>query len=121
MFRRSSNSTENKGPISLEWIDFCFLKNGEKHRTDKYYCMNEMNPTLVVRRGLPFCFHLKFNREFEKDKDHVSFMFKLAGNNQQFNTFNSIKYDLELINIVYKMDCVKTLSKCCRIMILGYT
>lgn len=94
VFRRSSNSTEDKGPISLEWIDFCFSKNGEKHRTDKYYCMTQMNPTLVVRRGLPFCFHLKFNRDFEKDKDNVSFMFKLAGNNQQFNIFNSIKYRL---------------------------
>lgn len=80
VFRRSKNKT-NIPPLNLEWIDYCYQKNGQKHRTDKYYCMRGNNPTLVVRRGLPVCFHLKFDREFDKANDSVSFMFKLAGNN----------------------------------------
>jgi len=80
VIRRSPNTT-NMSPLNLEWINYCFVKNGQKHRTDKYHCMNEMNPTLVVRRGLPICFYLKFDREFDKANDSVSFIFKLAGNN----------------------------------------
>lgn len=77
--RRSANTTD-KGPLVLEWINYCFTKNGQKHRSDMYYCMNEKHPTLVVRRGLPICFYLKFDREFDITTDNVSFMFKLAGN-----------------------------------------
>lgn len=77
MIRRSPNTTD-MGPLNLEWINYCFVKNGQKHRTDKYYCMYERNPTLVVRRGLPICFYLKFDREFDMANDSVSFMFKLA-------------------------------------------
>lgn len=77
--RRSAN-TSGQGPLNLEWINYCFTKNGQKHRSDMYYCMNERNPTLVVRRGLPICFYLKFDREFDITTDYVSFMFKLTGN-----------------------------------------
>lgn len=74
------DATDSAGPLNLEWINYCFSKNGQKHRTDKYYCMYDRNPTLVVRRGLPICFYMKFDREFDVSNDNVSFVFKLAGN-----------------------------------------
>jgi len=83
VIRRTLNTT-GMGPLNLEWINYCFVKNGQKHRTDKYSCMYERNPTLVVRRGFPICFYLKFDREFDMANDSVSFMFKLAGNNYSF-------------------------------------
>lgn len=86
--RRFSNSSELP-PLHLEWIDYCFQKNGQKHRTDKYYCMSDRTPTLVVRRGIPICFHLKFDRDYDMSVDNVSFMFKLGG-----------KYEINLYSYV---------------------
>lgn len=77
-----SMDLNNPGPIEIDWINYNYEKNGENHNTDKYYCMNQEHSTLVVRRGLPISFLLKFSRKFNKKKDRISFVFKFTGNNQ---------------------------------------
>jgi len=74
--------SNNPGPIEIDWINYNFEKNGEKHYTNKYYCMSQEQSILVVRRGLPISFFLKFSRKFNRKKDRISFIFKFTGNDK---------------------------------------
>lgn len=99
---RHPRDENDQGPLNLEWINFCFPKNGQKHRTDKYYCMRDTEPTLVVRRGIPICYYLKFDREFDIKTDNVSFVFKLAGKNHTLVQINALySFDIKEFKFLF--------------------
>ncbi|CAH0557745.1 unnamed protein product [Brassicogethes aeneus] len=61
-------------------INPCISRNGTDHHTEKFDLMTrEIDPQLVVRRGQPFYLNITLSREYNPEKDAVSFVFTLDG------------------------------------------
>lgn len=61
-------------------IDPCVFFNGVSHRTSKYDLMRTIEePQLVIRRGQPFKLHIALSKRYEKEKDHMTFIFSAEG------------------------------------------
>lgn len=70
-------------------VDVKITENCEKHRTAQYSCTKarknqdgvSLPPELVVRRGQPFRFTVKFNQPFLKEKHGMQIIF-ITGKNK---------------------------------------
>lgn len=70
-------------------VDVKITENCEKHRTSQYSCTKarknqdgvSLPPELVVRRGQPFRFTVKFNQPFLKEKHGMQIIF-ITGKNK---------------------------------------
>lgn len=61
-------------------VDLRYVDNGKKHHTDKYDLMSrDENQRLVVRRGQDFSIDIHFDRNFNEDRDGVSFVISIGG------------------------------------------
>lgn len=61
-------------------IDPCIQRNGTEHHTDRFEVMNrEFEPLLVVRRGQSFYLDITLSREYDPERDGVSFIFTVDG------------------------------------------
>lgn len=61
-------------------MDPCLQHNGAEHHTDKYHLMKkEVEPRLVVRRGQPIRFVISTSRQYDHEKDGISFIFTVSG------------------------------------------
>lgn len=63
-------------------INPCLEDNGIHHRTSKYEPMRrDYFAQLVVRRGQHFKLNITLSRPYDEEKDGISFIFVVEGNN----------------------------------------
>lgn len=66
--------------LIIRKIDPCVMTNGANHHTSKYDLMSRaVDPQLVVRRGMPFRIDISLNRQYNEEKDGISFIFTVEG------------------------------------------
>lgn len=73
----SPQSPDAPEVIDIKYIDFCLEPNRTYHHTEKF---DIASSNLVIRRGHSFRLKLHFNRTYNIDKDAVSFIFTVEGN-----------------------------------------
>ena len=70
------------GVIYVKAVDLLVAENGSQHHTEQFDVMErEKDPQLVVRRGQMFCVSITLSRAYSAEKDAVSFIFTVHGEN----------------------------------------
>ncbi|XP_064461837.1 hemocyte protein-glutamine gamma-glutamyltransferase-like [Ornithodoros turicata] len=59
------------GPLQVQHVDCHIKQNTRSHTTDMFKLTQNRNAMLVVRRGAPVTFSVKFNRNYNGRKDRV--------------------------------------------------
>jgi hypothetical protein len=66
--------------VSVKEVDLLVAENGPLHHTEQYDVMErDKDPLLVVRRGQVFSVSITLSRAYSADKDAVSFIFTVHG------------------------------------------
>ena len=66
--------------LVVKELDQLLKENGTLHHTEQYDIMErEKDPLLVVRRGQGFLISITLSREYNAEKDAISFIFTVKG------------------------------------------
>jgi len=74
-------------PLKVELSGFYARDNARDHHTEQFELVHDSTPTPVFRRGLPFFFAVRFDRQFDSINDVIRLQFGF-GECQQRRTSN---------------------------------
>lgn len=75
-------------PLKVELSGFYARDNARDHHTEQFELVHDSTPTPVFRRGLPFFFAVRFDRQFDPINDVIRLQFGF-GECQQRRTSSS--------------------------------
>ena len=62
-------------PLKVELSGFYARDNARDHHTEQFELVHDSTPTPVFRRGLPFFFAVRFDRQFDSIDDVIRLQF----------------------------------------------
>jgi transglutaminase 1 len=62
-------------PLKVELSGFYASDNARDHHTEQFELVHDSTPTPVFRRGLPFFFAVRFDRQFDPVNDVIRLQF----------------------------------------------
>lgn len=66
--------------LTIKSVDIKIAENAKAHHTDKFDLVKrEKDPRLVIRRGQGFFISITLSRNYDSNRDAISFIFTLAG------------------------------------------
>lgn len=76
--------------VQVREVNLRVAENAEQHRTENYELTKQADPVLVVRRGDPFKVILELSRHYNPDRDALSFVFTVRGEEAPSYTKNTV-------------------------------